>query len=503
MTYSQYQQYIQSTIIYPRKSREDEQREKETGEDCLQIMTEVLVNTCKRLGVENYVVKPEIGSADTIDGRPVFREILEKDMPSGRYDSIAVREISRLGRGNFADAGRIYNAIIKNKIYIITPTKIYDPNNKSDLRSIRFELFLSREEYELTKDRLWYGRDEKAKKGYAPNYVATLGIESIRGKFIIIPEEAELVREIFEMRANEKSYQEIANILNSRGIKTKKGTKYHHSTIYKILKNKRYIGISVWMGKEYESQCPPIVSMELWNKVHNEIQPLRTITKQNGDIFIAEPYCKECGNRMYGELGRCYQYKNGKIVKTYDATFLYYRCIGRRKDPKCIHQIRGEQLHEAIFVELKKLVDNKEFLKTMLEERNKTFKHGKNDLEESLKSLQKKLRQKEVFVSKLDNDYATGELNALLYTKHYEQTDREIKHISGQIEQVKKTIRSSNVVIQPPKELINNLKRCLAQWDDISGHEKKKIIKAFFPRIEISKDGQYYVSPVFPVSFDF
>lgn len=75
---------------------------------------------------------------------------------------------------------------------------------------------MAREEYEMTKERLAYGKDQKAKKGYAPNYIATLGLESVRGKIYIIEEEAQLVREIFEMRAKGMSYQSIADILNSR-----------------------------------------------------------------------------------------------------------------------------------------------------------------------------------------------------------------------------------------------------------------------------------------------
>lgn len=154
--------------------------------------------------------RAEVISGDTIAGRPKFQHVLNMDIPSGQFDCIIITEISRLGRGDMEDSGRIYKTIINYNIKIVTPNKTYDPSNPADLRQLRFELFMSREEYEGIKERLWNNRNYKATQGYAGNYIATLGFRQSRGNVEIIPEEANQVTEIFNMHAENYSYQEIA-----------------------------------------------------------------------------------------------------------------------------------------------------------------------------------------------------------------------------------------------------------------------------------------------------
>lgn len=289
-------------IMYLRKSREDVEHEKRTGKDALQAHRERLSELLLSKGISGWVERAEVKTGDTIAGRPMFRRILNKDIPAaaGKKIAICITEISRLGRGDMEDAGRIYKTVINYNIWLITPHKEYNPQNSADLRQIRFELFLSREEYEMIKDRLWQARDQKGKKGYAANYIVTLGFGQNRGKVFEIPEEACLVREIFEMRADQKSYQEIANILNARGLKTKRGTKYHQTTIGRIIKNP---ATSVGLGGVASTMKarPIIVPLELltgFTRRYNrpelscaEQQKLTPLTLLSYTVMIADTEC--------------------------------------------------------------------------------------------------------------------------------------------------------------------------------------------------------------------
>lgn len=79
---------IKSIINYLRKSRQDMEREKKTGEDTLHeqklLMDRVLSNYDTP-----YEQHTEIGSGDKIETRPVFQQII-KDIRNGKYDAIAV-----------------------------------------------------------------------------------------------------------------------------------------------------------------------------------------------------------------------------------------------------------------------------------------------------------------------------------------------------------------------------------------------------------------------------
>jgi len=134
---------ITKIIGYLRRSRQDVERERRTGEDTLMEQDMLMNKVLSDIGI-TYDIKKEIGSGDKIETRPIFQGVL-RDLKDKLYDAIAVKEISRLGRGSYTDMGQIFDLIVDSRIYIITPYKIYDPQNPSDKRQIRFEIFLSRE----------------------------------------------------------------------------------------------------------------------------------------------------------------------------------------------------------------------------------------------------------------------------------------------------------------------------------------------------------------------
>lgn len=488
-------------VLYLRKSREEIDREYRTGEDILQTHRERLTSLAANKGYE-WKEFAEVVSGDTIAGRPVFSHVLDVEIPTGEYRGVIVNEISRLGRGDMEDAGRIYKTIIKYDLMVITPHKTYDPKNRSDLRQIRFELFLSREEFELIRERLQDGKAHKAKQGYAPGYLATLGFEQNRGKLIVIQEEAALVREIFEMRAAGKGYGEIASILNQRVLKTKRGTRYYSSTINRILHNKRYIGKSIWKGKEYDSQSPPIVPIELWNQVHNIINPSRTVVKRTtpeDSPYWVDLYCHHCGSRMYGEWVTISRLLKSGHRPTYSEYGIYV-CIGRKKPEKCRHQQRIQYIHDKILEELKKLVQDKHIIESLAKERDLVYGKRVNEIERQIELAKKQLLDKEKFLVRLDEDYRKGELPAILYGKHYEETVRQKEAINNQIAEIKKRFSKSKVVIEDATKLTKKTKAALDKWDDLTAPQKKNIISSFFPRIEVDKSGNLYIMRVLPTS---
>jgi len=162
-SYSSPQQNIYKIINYLRRSRQDIEKEKRTGEDTLATQQKIMTKVLDDLDIP-YDQVSEIGSGDKIETRPVFKQVLE-DLKLDKYNCIAVRELSRLGRGNYSDMGVIYDLVVSKNIYIITPYKIYNPSNSSDVRQIRFEMFMSREEFELIRQRMTSAKYNLATEG--------------------------------------------------------------------------------------------------------------------------------------------------------------------------------------------------------------------------------------------------------------------------------------------------------------------------------------------------
>lgn len=494
---------INEAIMYLRKSRDDIEREQRTGEDVLQLHRTRLSEFLTGRGIK-WAERAEVKSGDTIKARPVFQKVLKEDIPSGQYQAICVTEISRLGRGDMEDAGRIYKTLIRYNIWVITPHKDYNPQNPADLRQIRFELFLSREEYELIKERLWSARDQRAKQGFAANYIVTLGYDQNRGRVFVIPEEAELVREIFEMRADNMSYQEIADVLNQRGLITKRGTQYYSSTIQKIIKNQRYIGKSKWRGQYYNSQAPAIVPLELWNQVHREVNPNRTVRKKLSRLdnpYLVELYCHDCGSRMYGERAVIDRVlANGQYVR-YNEYGIYV-CVGRKnKENKCVHRVRAELVHDAVRQELSKMAYDKAIIKELIRDRQRRLEFDTGGLQDKIDSKNNQIKQKEAFLLKCKEDYKKGELAAALYSEFYEDTIKEIDVLKAEIKTIKRKLEKATIKVESPELVLQKLRATLDDWEHIPNRDKKITIASFLPRVEISKNGVLFIERIIPPIF--
>src|SRR5690606_24786489 len=77
-------------------------------------------------------------------------------------------------------------------------------------------------EYErkLIVGRVKKGMEKRASEGLT-NGGRMLGYDSVEKKLIVNEEEASIVKEIFELRAEGKGYKSIVSVLNSKGKKTK------------------------------------------------------------------------------------------------------------------------------------------------------------------------------------------------------------------------------------------------------------------------------------------
>lgn len=308
-----------------RKSRKDEERERKTGEDTLAEQKALMTGFLDNMGVP-YAQKFEIGSGDKISTRPVFKEVLS-EIELGKYDAIAVKEISRLGRGSYTDMGQIYDLITTRRIYIVTPYKIYDPKNESDLRQIRFEMFLSREEFESIKTRLIGAKYTYAMQGKYMGGKTSYGYVLDEQKMVLVPheEESKIVKLIYELYLRgvngekTKGINAIANYLTSLGVESPSGNKIWGGAIIKyILSNPVYKGDIHYRTTERingKKQSRPdeehivvkdahmaIVSEEDWN----ETQSLRE--KRNRKLSMNEAHmineltgvcrCGSCGYKM-------------------------------------------------------------------------------------------------------------------------------------------------------------------------------------------------------------
>ena len=240
-------------LIYLRKSRQDDPRE--TVEEVLEkhetMLQEYAVREFGHKIPEGNIYR-EVVSGESIADRTEIKEILSR-ITDPNIKGVIVVEPSRLSRGDLIDCGRLIDAFRYSDTLVVTPYMTYNLENKMERKFFQDELLRGNDYLEYTKEILWRGRVAAAKRGcYSVGGPAPLGYKKVKkGKdwtLEIVPEDAELVRSIFDWYVKDgMSVMGIAKKLTRMGIKTVRNRKkWEDSTIKKILTNKHYLGYIVF-----------------------------------------------------------------------------------------------------------------------------------------------------------------------------------------------------------------------------------------------------------------
>ena len=325
--------------VYLRKSRADRDAEAHGEGETLVRHEQILEALAHKLKIDITTIYKEIVSGETISARPEMMKLLH-EVENGVWDGVLVMEIERLARGATIDQGIVAQAFQLSGTKIITPSKIYDPNNEFDEEYFEFGLFMSRREYKTINRRIQRGRIAAAGEGRYIGSTAPIGYKRIKMRndkgwsLEIIPEQAEIVRLIFDLYVNgvrncdgsrtKVGSTRICRILDEKNIKPLTNDTWSPASIRDILRNPVYAGKIRWGYDRCQkvSQNGAIITKRNRNKdciivdgLHEAIideetfQKAQKLLKSNNKASVPASkelqnplaglvYCKKCGHLM-------------------------------------------------------------------------------------------------------------------------------------------------------------------------------------------------------------
>ena len=125
---------------YLRKSRKDRELEAQGQGETLARHEKMLKDLAEKRNIKISKFYREVVSGESIATRPVMQELLA-DVEKGLWTGVLVVEVERLARGDTMDQGLVSQTFKYSNTKIITPLKIYDPNNDFDEQYFEFGLF--------------------------------------------------------------------------------------------------------------------------------------------------------------------------------------------------------------------------------------------------------------------------------------------------------------------------------------------------------------------------
>lgn len=270
----------------------------------------------------------EVVSGETIESRPRVQELLRR-IESPRSKAVLIVEPQRLSRGDLEDIGRLVKILRYTNTLAITLQYTYDLNDERDRDIFERELKRGNEFLEYQKRIMGNGRILSVQNGnfigQRPPYgYRKVVIKEGKRKCHTLepePEEAKIVKMVFELYAKGTNAHEIARILNGMGIPSPAGVKWTASSVKPMVTNDHYIGMVHWNRRKtvklieegeliatrprhkdymaYPGKHPPIIDQELWDAVQDirgKMPPVKDRVRY-ANIFSGLLYC-HCGASM-------------------------------------------------------------------------------------------------------------------------------------------------------------------------------------------------------------
>lgn len=254
------------------------------------------------------------------DKREEFQRML-RDAKLGKIDMIITKEISRFAR-NTLDSIQYTRELLSYGVCVwFQNDGINTIDDDSEFR-LTIMAGVAQDEIRKLSSRVKFGHAQSIKNGVVLGH-RMYGYSNNQGKLELIPEEADMVRMIFEDYASGISTPRIEKKLWDMGYRSLKGGKINRDVIKNIIRNPKYKGYycggkvkvvdmftkkqeflpqSEWiMFKDDGSRVPQIIDETTWKKANaylrerGEAIKSRRTSFKNENIFTGKLFCANDG----------------------------------------------------------------------------------------------------------------------------------------------------------------------------------------------------------------
>lgn len=166
-----------------------------------------------------------------------------KKAAKGKIDYIITKSISRVSRDT-VEVLKIVRYLRERSINMYFENENLDSIRLDKEFEITLRSMLAQDESRNTSENIQWGFQRKFEKGdIFTKYKNFMGYSCVDGEIVIVPEQAEVVRKIFDLYLQGLSLGKIKAYLESMEIKTVTGNNHWDTTtIQKMLRNEKYKG---------------------------------------------------------------------------------------------------------------------------------------------------------------------------------------------------------------------------------------------------------------------
>ncbi len=309
--------------------------------DSLPFQKKELINYSKYiLNIDEYEIFEDAGYSGKNTVRPAFQDMISR-IKKGEFTHLLVWKIDRISR-NLLDFCAMYEELKKYNCTFISKNEQFDTSSATGEAMLKLVLIFAELERKLTSERVSAIMLDRANKGLWNGAQCPLGYSWNEEKKFpdINKDESETIKLIYNTYENISSSLQVAKMLNSEHIKTKRDGKWSSKTVSDIIRNPFYKGTYRYNYREsargkikdesewiiVEDNHSPIISKEQWehcNKIMDiNAQRNTSLYRKNSNIhvFASLIKCKKCGETFIA---------NCDVTRKDGYRPSYYYCKGK------------------------------------------------------------------------------------------------------------------------------------------------------------------------------
>jgi DNA invertase Pin-like site-specific DNA recombinase len=320
------------------------------------------------------------------------------------------------------------------------------------------------------------------------------------------PEQAAVVRKIFEQAARLVSLTDLANELNAAGLRTKVrelqrrdgttetvgGSRFRSDGLRLLIRNPIYRGAVRFGGQEYAAKHPPLVLPEIWDQANAataETKPLRGYVFQERDaqnhLLKGLAFCGSCGRALVpndsgkkGPSGIHYRYYTCSLVMRETAAA-----------PCPVGRLSADALEKAVVALIGEASKHPTVVAEMVQT-SRTMRRGDRDsLRAEVDRTKHELATVDKQLTNCADAVAKGGADALgeVLVRRATELRAERQRLLVVQERKRQELAACDAIILEERRITENLEKLGQALPNLPPQERKELVRLFIERVEVRR----------------
>ena len=320
------------------------------------------------------------------------------------------------------------------------------------------------------------------------------------------PQEAAVVKRIFEQAARLVSLTDIANELNAEGLRTKErvlqrrdgktqtvgARPFRSDGLRLLLKNPIYRGSVKFSGREYNARHEALVSSEIWDKANaatkeTKVRPEHLFQARDAQNHLLKgiAWCGSCGRALV---------PNDSGKKSVRGTkYRYYTCslvMREANAPGCsVGRMSADALEKAVITLVGEAGKHPTVVAEMVDVSRRMRGGDRDALRAELSENQKAVAGVDKHLGNCVDVIARGGADALgdalVARAAHLKTERQ--RLLLEQERIRQSLAASEATVLDERRITENLDRLGELLPSLSPDERKELMRLFVERVDVRR----------------